>query len=153
MFKWPWFMSLFLFAGLHDEERSQEEELDGALVHAEAKLHLLLCWWRPCWTERRHLSGWKLQCGGSQQLSYEKSSTYRTKNKRMKWWLLLTVETVLQYFVLSADEAMGTVSTVVKKLIHRPWVLHFLLHKMLFMQLNIWCILGVAWIFVCYELV
>lgn len=31
-----------LSAGLHDEERSQEEELDGALVHAEAKLHLLL---------------------------------------------------------------------------------------------------------------
>lgn len=36
-------MLSFVFAGLHDEERTQEEELDGALVHAETKLHLLLC--------------------------------------------------------------------------------------------------------------
>lgn len=29
-------------AGLHDEEGPQEEELDGALVQADARLHLLL---------------------------------------------------------------------------------------------------------------
>lgn len=62
------FMSLFLSAGLHDEERSQEEELDRALVHAEAKLHLVLRRRRPGGKERGHLTGRKLQCGGKNLL-------------------------------------------------------------------------------------
>lgn len=36
-------MSSFDCEGLHDEEGPQEEELDGALVRAEAQHHLLLC--------------------------------------------------------------------------------------------------------------
>lgn len=61
-------MSSCLSAGLHDEERSQEEELDGALVHAEAKLHLLLRPRGPGRTERRNLTGRKLRRGGKSLL-------------------------------------------------------------------------------------
>lgn len=61
-------MSPFLSAGLHDEKRSQEKELDRALVPAEAKLHLLLCRRGPGRKERRHLIGRKLHCGGKNLL-------------------------------------------------------------------------------------
>lgn len=55
-----------LSAGLHDEERPQEEELDRALVPAEAKLHLVLRPRGPGRTEGRDFTGRELQRGGQQ---------------------------------------------------------------------------------------
>lgn len=61
----PWWILIFLVsAGLHDEERAQEEKLDRALVPAAAQLYLLLRERGPDREERRHPARRELLCGG-----------------------------------------------------------------------------------------
>lgn len=75
--------------GLYDEERSQEEELDRALVCAEARLYFILCRGRPRREERRYPVGWKLHCGGMKQLFY-----YHV----VCWWWFLFIKLFLNSF-------------------------------------------------------